>query len=149
MHSHFGAYVPELWYEDGILMKRYEPSGEDPQVAEPAETQTTHRTNAVEMALSESITVNQLVIAAPPSDSLLSGYQATGQNWPGAKYAEHSASATNEAFGRLFADFRNGVKLINDEEVRAKAKAAAALRQKKPDASWAKKLADDVKDADD
>jgi hypothetical protein len=151
MLSKFDAYVPGLWFEEGALISRdYASLADEAEVTEAGEKRMNHWTDAVDVAVGDTVAVNRLVVSTPPTDSVLRDYRAAGEDWPGAKFPQHSASSMNEEFAKLFTDFRSGVRLINNEQLRAKAKAASALRHKQPDAkSWAKKLADDVKDADD
>jgi hypothetical protein len=145
--------MPGLWFEEGgaLISRDYASLDDEAEVTEAGENRMSHWTDAVDVAVvGYTIAVNRLVISAPPTDSVLRHYRAAGEDWPGAKFPQHSASSMNEEFVKLFTDFRSGVRLINNEQLRAKAKAASALRHKQPDAkSWAKKLADDVKDADD
>jgi hypothetical protein len=150
MLSHFQAYIPELWYEEGLAKTGLASSDEHGDLLEAEEGKAGNRTDYVKVTVRDGIAINSVVLSTPPSDSALSRFQTGGEYFPNVKYARHSASATNKSFSELFAKFRDGVRLINDGQIRAKAKAASVLRRKEPErSSWAKRLADDVKDADD
>jgi hypothetical protein len=145
----FESYIPTQWYDDGVWAKSGTASEEDFQ-GDDVEERAGDWTDAVNVSVGgAALTVHSIVLSAPESDSSLFDYRVSGEDWPNVTYAEHSPSATNRSFSDLFAQFRNGVRLIQNEEIRLIAKSASVQRHRKPDDSWPKKLANDVKDADD
>jgi hypothetical protein len=149
--NQFDAYIPSRWYDEGALVKLGKASGQDSDVLDDGEVRAGQWTDAVkQVSVDGTIAVNSIVLGAPVSGSLLSGYSASGEDWPSARYAKHSPSSMNQSFRELFAQFKAGVRLIANDQVRDLAKVASTRRHKKPDVkSWPKKLANDVKDADD
>jgi hypothetical protein len=149
MMTDFERYVPEAWHREGLLI-----AGKQ----QPPVPTTEKRTSAWRISVS-----SQGLIAGLLGVSLFVG-TATATNLPRmsagvevtnpeAKEADAPLSPLreiNRSFNELYSSFRRGERLIATEEIRDLAKRAVQSQTEDVDVeSWARALANDVKDADD
>src|SRR6266699_957432 len=150
--TEFESYVPETWFRDGLIVVS---DFESPK----PESHATKRSSPWGVEVSRVLTtavfaVSAVLFSAPTAAaSSMEAIPVPGVRTPGflaPKPEELSPlKVINRDFNSLFDSMRHGTKVIALEGMRALAKQAVRHRDEKVDIdTWARQLADDVKDAD-
>lgn len=152
MIERFADYIPEAWFDEGGLRRSGRLLGGVSKTAMKRMRRWRHQAKnlSVSVAISVALAAGSLAFAegATASNALdipvpPGMVQVAPPPGKGASIGE-----VNESFKKLFAAFRGGVELVNNEQTLKLAEKAAARRNERPE-SWARKIASDIGDAND
>jgi len=150
MNELFADYIPPAWFDEKGLrrsrpllglsatavkrMRRWKNSAKNLSLS----VAVSAAVIAASVSFSQPAASNELDVPLPPDILRVAPPPPDGA----------PVGDVNKSFDELFAAFRSGTKLITNNRTRQLATSAARRRHIKPE-DWARKLASDVKDADD